>query len=488
MSDAVDHVVVIGAGVAPAMAALAIARAYSGNGVSVTWLVTAEEKPADHALAASPDIRAFHRLLGISERELVAHAAATLRLGEQFVGWNGDGTAFLHAYGDAGTPFASLPFVQHWTRARAGGLRVPLEEFCLAAIAARQGRVRLTRGEPAVDHGYHLDARGYAALLRRHCETMGVRIIETDDVSAEIDGRHVTGMVTDRGERIAVDLVVDTDGAVIDLVDPDGAVAPPRLCDRAIHASGPPLSPLPLYARTLAHPCGYAVLTPLRSRTDVMFAYDRRHMTDAEARDALPAAAGIRIDRIDAPHAPSRRVRHRPWVGNCVAIGAAAGLPAPIDAAPLLGLQLAVAQLVLTWPIARDQSVEAGIYNDEIGGQRARIDDFRAVHARLNTRPEPFWSAAREQPVSAPLQAKIDLFAARGKFAHGNYEVHVEDSWALCMAGHGLVPRSSDPQVLRVAEQALMVEFQRQLRAVATAVQSMDTHEAALTAIAARTE
>src|SRR3546814_3982545 len=76
-----------------------------------------------------------------------------------------------------------------------------------------------------------------------------------------------------------------------------------------------------------------------------------------------------------------------------------------------------------------------------------------------------YWDAARAAPISAELAAKIDLFAARGMFAHFNHEAHVEDSWALVMAGHGVTPRSFDPQALLVDDQALMAEFQRQLRA-----------------------
>ena len=65
-------------------------------------------------------------------------------------------------------------------------------------------------------------------------------------------------------------------------------------------------------------------------------------------------------------------------------------------------------------------------------------------------------------------------------FAHYNHEAHVEDSWALVMAGHGVTPRSFDPQALLVEDQALMAEFQRQLRAVASDVHAMDTHAEAL--------
>src|SRR3546814_8921890 len=66
--------------------------------------------------------------------------------------------------------------------------------------------------------------------------------------------------------------------------------------------------------------------------------------------------------------------------------------------------------------------------SDLLAGTRARVADFTAQHFRLNARiGEPYWDAARAAPVSAELAAKIDLFAARGMFAHYNHEAHVED-------------------------------------------------------------
>lgn len=462
MSGAVQRVLVHGGGVAAAMAALAVAKAYGRLGVEVVWHDTGVAPPAHAALIAPPDLATFHRLLGIADQALAHGAAATFAMGQEFAGWSGGDHAFLHAYGDAGTPYASLPFVQHWARARAAGLRIALEHFCLAAAAARQGRIgEAGEAGQAVKRGWHLDAAGYARLLRAGCEGAGVRI------------------VSESGPGEA-DLVIDADGALIAAADPEGAAVDEPFCDRVLRASGPAFEPLPLYSRVTAHRAGWLTLIPLADRTAAEFAYASAHMSDADARAALTAMTGGRIALADAPESVVATTRARPWVGNIVAVGPAAGAPPPLDGAELLLLQLAIAQLVLLWPIARDTMPEAEIYNEEMAGSRARVRDFTAQHFRLNARGEPFWEAARAAPVSPELAAKIDLFAARGLFAHFNHEAHVEDGWALCMAGHGITPRSFDPQASRVEEPALMAEFQRQLRAVAAAVQAMPPHDEAL--------
>src|SRR3546814_9929764 len=67
--------------------------------------------------------------------------------------------------------------------------------------------------------------------------------------------------------------------------------------------------------------------------------------------------------------------RPRPWIGNVVAVGPAAGEAPMLDGAELLLLQLAIAQLVLLWPIDRAAMPEADIYNEEMVGTRARSEE-----------------------------------------------------------------------------------------------------------------
>lgn len=483
MTNPVQQAVVYGGGIAAAMAALAIGRAFARLGTQVTWIDTGEA-PAPHAaLVAPPDLATLHRLLGIDDGTLIAAAAATINMGQQFAGWSGGDDAFLHAYGDAGSPFASLPFIQHWTRARQAGLRVGLEDFCLAAAAAKQGRVGAPRdaaARQAAKQGWHLDAANYERLLRAACEGAGIRLVSGEGAIPHVGEARLDRIELADGEALAADLFIDADGALIAALDPGGAVEQAGFCDRVIRGSAPAFDPLPLYSRVAAHPAGWLTMIPLANRTAVEFAYDSGLLSDTDAPAALARAVGRAVDT-GSPTRLAAAARPRPWVANVVAVGAAAGDAPSLDGAELLLLQLAIAQLVLLWPIDCVAMLEADIYNEEIAGARARVADFTAQHFRLNTRAgEPFWDAARAAPISHELAAKIDLFAARGMFAHFNHEVHVEDSWVLVMTGHGVVPRSFDPQALLVEDQALMAEFQRQLRAIASDVRAMESHADAL--------
>ncbi|WP_374408579.1 tryptophan 7-halogenase [Pelagerythrobacter sp.] len=488
MNGAVRQVVVHGGGIAAPMAALALARAFGRVGTAVTWIDTGDEASPHEALIAPPELAAFHRLLGIADEALVRRASGTIAMGQQFVGWSGGAGDFLHAYGDAGRSYASLPFIQHWARARQAGLKVALEDFCLAAAAARQGRTRVRKppdAQPAVKHGWHLHAAAYAGLLRTACEREGVRIVAGPCAASEAADGHLRAITVDGGERLEAELFIDADGALADAAGGPDAISAPPSCDRLLRASGPALDPMPLYSRIAAHGAGWMAVIPLRDRTAYEFVYSSPHMDDDEARHEFGAMSGGPMRVAEVPETLAMRHRPAPWQGNVVAIGRAAGLPVPLDGADMLLLQLAIAQLVLLWPIDAAAMPEADIYNEEMAGSRTHLGEFTALHFRLADRAgEPFWEAARAREISPELAARIDLFAARGIVAQFSHEALVEDSWSLCLTGHGIVPRSFDPQALAVDEQALIAEFQRQLRGVADAVNAMPTHAEVLRGIA----
>lgn len=483
MSRAVTKVCVFGSGVAAACAALAVRRAYGRLGVEVLWVEHGESAGEHEALIAPPDLMTFHRLLGIEEGALIARAGATINMGQQFAGWSGGDDAFLHAHGDAGTPFASLPFLQHWSRARRAGLNVALEDFSLTAASAKQGRFGQPKGDAvrqAVRHGLHLDAQGYASLLREACVAAGVTIVSGAGAEPVVENGRLTAVALPGGDTFEADLVIDADGALIAALDPHGLAEDVPPCDRLIRASAAQLDPLPLFSRVTAHDAGWLALIPLADRTAVEFAYASDRMTDEEAAALLSSLAGRPILAQTAPEQVRARSRRRPWVANCVAVGSAAGDPPRLDAAELLLLQLSIAQLILLWPLNVADMPEAGIYNEEMAGSQARVADFTATHFRLAGREGAFWNTARARPVSDILARKIALFEARGVIAHLNHEAHVDDSWMFCLTGHGLVPRSSDPQADGFEDQVLMSEFRRQLGAIAAEVRGMEMHKDAL--------
>lgn len=482
------HVVVVGHGHAPAIAAVALRRAFGRGGLKVTWVETPGQASAHEVLASLPNLQVFHQLLGLDAASVMQAASGTFTLGRQYVGFAGEGSEFLHGYGPIGRPIAGLPFLQFWLKARAAGMPAALGDFSREVAAARNGRVRVRDGQDgfATAHGYHLDARGYSAMLRRHAEGQGVTItVDAAPVAVVADGRVTALRLTD-GREVAADLFIDTTaGASIRGALDDGGPVEAAVsgCTRLLRGSGRALAPLPLYSRAAAHRAGWSALYPLRDRTGIVVAYDEDVMSDEAAAETVPVAfdSGWEV----APLA-SFTLR-RPWGGNVVAIGDAAGQGEPVSATGLHRLQVAVTHLISLFPVSVERMPEAGIYNEELDGWQSRLRDFDMVPFALNRREgEPFWDAARSRPVSAELEARVALFAARGMVAQYNQDSFAGDEWQGCFIGMGIAPRGWDPQADHADEQRVMADFRAQLMDIRADVTAMDTHEHALARMTGR--
>jgi tryptophan 7-halogenase len=478
----IGKAVVVGAGAPAALAALALHRAFARGGLEVCWIETPSSSDAQQFYAALPNIGSFHRLLGIHEGALLRATGGAFSLGCQYVGFSGEGSGFMHGYGPVGQPFGSLPFAQFWIKARVGGMPAGYADFARDAVAALNGRLQLPeKGSPApTAHGYHLDACAYADLLRDRASKLGIAIRADDAPHAVVRDGRVAAIRLSEGEEVASDLFIDatgSDASILSAID-DAKPEPSPISgiDRFMQADAKPLSPVPLYARNSAHRAGWTTMLPMQHKVALEVAYDSATVSDEEAiRLAGAPLAGEPVFRSITPQR-----RAQPWVGNVVAIGDAAEAPDPIGSTSLHRLQIAITHLVALFPVRADTMPEAAIYNEEIAAFSARLGDFQAAHYTLNRRDEPFWTAARERPISDELRAKIDLFEARGRIAQYNQESFSEDEWIVAFLGHGLVPRSYDPQVDRVPEQQVMAAFKAQLSSIRADVTAMDTHQAAL--------
>jgi tryptophan halogenase len=482
------RVVVIGHGEAPAMAAIALRRAFGRADLDVEWIETPGAISPHGVLAGLPNLQSFHRLLGVDPGALLRATRGVFSLGRQYVGFAGGEGEFLHSYGPTGRPIAGLPFMQFWLKARAAGLPAGFSDFAREAVAARNGRLRIAdaNGLAATAQGYHFDARSYAAAMRKLAPVHGVTVTADAAPVAIAEAGRVTVLRLSDGREIRADLFVDaTPGATILSALGDGAPedAAVSSCNRLLLGSARPLRPLPLYSRVAAHRAGWSALYPLQDRTGIAIAYDDAVIGDAEAASLAPVPLEGAPEIV--PLAPFQRAR--PWIGNVVAIGEAAGQAEPLAASWLHRIQIAVTHLVSLFPVRADAMPEAGIYNEELAEWHARLRDFDAAFYRLNRRTgEPFWDAARARPVPDALDARISLFGARGMVAQYNQDSFAEEEWQACFLGLGLVPRAWDPQVDRVDDQLVMADFREQLAGIRGDVTAMETHEAALARATAR--
>jgi len=489
VSRPVRNVVIVGRDAAAWLTALGLKRAFGRQGVNVTVLELPSMVRSADVLVGLPTLEGLHRLLGLDTDDMLAATAGAYALGQQFANWSQARPPFVHAYDTHGAPIHRIDFLQHWLKARSEGMNVPLEEFSLGAAAAKHGRFVVhgdaTSGFSKARAGYHLDASAYIRLVRQKAIELGVQrqagklgeVVRSDSgiVSVSLAG----------GEPLAADLFVDASGVDAVLIgkvleQPLESWSPWFGCDRVLVTSGPKLNPLPAMSRISGFKAGWIGMFPLRDRTPVVAAYDSRRISDAEMLQSASVLCGMRLgDAFVAPCEPG--MRSAPWTGNCVAIGEAAVVLEPLDAASLHMIHVGLSHLITLFPVSAEAMLEAEPFNTSMQNHARNLRDFQIVHYRLNGRlDEPFWDRARETPPPPELAAKLDLFAARGAVALYDDETFQEENWASVLIGHGLIPRGYDPQVDTLAPDELIAAFQRMLGFIASTVRDMPSVEAQL--------
>ena len=481
MTRRIQQVVVVGSDAAAWMAAAALLRSVSGAGISVRVVeLPSLLQPVD-AYSALPELAGFHRRIGLDENLLFRSCKAVPVAGRRFSNWSGAAPPFIHGYDRASPVAAGLGFTQLWIKGRERGLRTDFENFSLASVAAKAGRVPVASGGAGLHaaFGYNLDARAYSALLRHGATRGGVDSKAATIADVEIEGDRITAVTLDDGERVEADLFIDASGPRAALI---GHMSGADLeswrewlpCDRMLIASAKALKPLPAFSQISAFRHGWIGLFPLQDRTALVAAFDSRATSDQALVEDLPALANIPMGGDVMASDLSQGIRRRTWAGNCVAIGEAAFSLEPLDGVQLHILHYCISQLMTLFPVEAGVFPEAQLYDRIIRRLAVNLRDFQLAHYKLNRRFDmPFWDGRRDAAVPETLQRKLDVFTARGRVQLNDDETFQDQDWESLFIGHGLMPQSYDPRVDAIPEQEHIAQVQARLNDIVGLAEAM---------------
>lgn len=488
-TDAIKHVVIAGSDAPAWLTALILLRALGQNrdqtGLTVEVVeIRSALRPADVTVTL-PSLRAFHRMLGLDQAELIAATDATYSLGQRYAGFVGSRPAYLATYATAGVPQHNLGFLQFWLRARHEGLKIELDEFSLGAAAARVGRYAppppSAAGLDAAEHGFHMHTLSYVRWLRAHALQRGVKVTPGAAFEVMTGEAGIAGLKLTDGRVIEGDIYIDatgTEAKLISALDNSRDEAAHLPGDRLLVTAAAPLSPLPLHAQISAHRHGWLGLYPLRSQTGMVMGYDSTAFSDDEALQQIATLSGLKpaSGAVAEVYRPGRL--RRAWVQNTIAVGPAAAVLEPNDGLDLHMVQVALSHLVSLFPLSRLRMPEADLFNDYLASYYDRALDYQATRYHLNRRfGEPLWDRLRDVPVTETVRHRIDLFRRRGLVALYEHEATNEDGWVAHLLGMGIVPEDYDPQVDQAPEGEVIQRFQGILKYVADRVRQMPTHE-----------
>lgn len=491
--------VIAGAGVAAAMAALALASRLPPSSHSITVLCDGDGAGRNFGqiVATRPDVRRFHGDYAVNEDDLVRAGAASFTLGTAYSNWSASRPTYFLPYGDAGAAIGGVAFHLLAARLGAEGNKIALADYSVAAIMAQSGRFARPSDDPrsvlsTFTYGLHLDAGRYAEALFKLARERGATVVQDSLRSVETADGRIEALHLASGERLAGQIFVDATGTRAalasglqggeferweDLLPFDRVVS-------AVTRVGAPPAP---YAHVAANSCGWRMTVPAGSVVGEVLVYSSDLLSPEHAERMLLAKGTG--EPITAPHhaavIPGSR---RPWIGNCIAFGEAAVVAKPLHSVPMTLLQNGIERLLRLLPADREMEAEATEFNRAAALEAERARDLAILPYRLNgQRGEPLWDRLSEAPLSGELERKIGLYSSRGRVPLLDGDMLDEAEWAALFDGHGVIPERIDVLAKAIPLERLTAQLARMRQIMVQAIAPLPQHGDYLRQLSAKT-
>ncbi|MFD0277757.1 tryptophan 7-halogenase [Kitasatospora sp. NPDC127111] len=476
------------------IAAARLASALRGTvRVTVVEPAAPDERPSPQVTALSPAFRdgLFDRL-GTPESTWMRACSASFGAATKFTGWRPD-PVYLP---DPATPAGceGFPLTDFWQlRRRTGRTAEPVDHACFVVppLLDAGKSPRWFDGRAAFPYGWHVDSGLLTQFLRRAAvDTCGVRIRAAEILGAERDGAGLITALHTTGGREEADLYLDCTGPAARLLsgllgEPFVPAAGRAPADRTAAVTVPHDTArlgIEPYTTVTALPEGTLWRRPLPGRRAVGLAYAGTRTTPDEAARVLLRAAGLpRTDaaRAAVTHTASTPGRlRRSWVGNCLALGAAAGSADPLaeDHAATLDL---LDRLIRDLPSRTAPQAPAARFNSAAAAHHDRALDL----ARLRHATSPAGQAA---PAALPAHLRSVLRAHAAGLAPTPEELPLRTLLTV-LSPHTAAPPAAlahHPHAVRAAEDAFarIKRHQRTLLETLPAAHSYLAHLTAPTA------
>jgi len=492
IGEPIRRIVVVGGGTAGWMCAAALTKIMGDfPGLTIELVESDAIGTVGVGEATIPQITVFNRMLGLDEAEFMRATHATYKLGIEFVDWTRPGHRYIHPFGHYGVDMLGVEFHHHWLKARSLGDTSELDDYSIAAMAARAGKYaapsNANPNSPLARLGYafQFDAGRYAKFLRAYAEQRGARRTEGKVVRVEQDGESgdVTALALESGTRVEGDLFLDCSGfralligqtLGVDFVDWSDWLP----CDRAVAvpcALGGDRQPL---TRSTARKAGWQWRIPLQHRIGNGHVYCSAHMSEDEATAIL--LANLDGEPLADPN-PIRfqaGYRARAWEKNVIALGLAGGFLEPLESTAIHLVQSGIARLMTLFPSARRDARLAERYNRLALRDYLDIRDFLVLHYTATERDDsPFWDYCRHLDPPGGLAEKLAMFRANGRVFREHNELFTETSWLSVMVGQGVTPGGYHPAADLVDDAETLRRVGHIREVIATTVAHMPTQE-----------
>jgi tryptophan halogenase len=479
----IRRVVIAGGGTAGWMAAAALSHQF--HGILDMVLVESEEiGTVGVGESTIPPIRAFNRMLGISEQDFMRATAATFKLGILFENWGKIGDRYIHPFGATGQSTWACNFHHFWLHSLARGMKSEYGEFCLEHQAAQAGKF-FTGPNAETSYAYHLDAGIYARFLRGFSEKFGVRRVEGKIKEVRQNGEtgFIESLLLDSGQVVEGDLFIDCTGFRGLLIEQTLKTGYEDWnhwlpCDSAVAVQTESTGPAAPYTRAIAHEAGWRWRIPLQHRVGNGLVYCSRYMSDQEATEKLLREVEGRT--IVQPRVIKFRTgrRRNAWNKNVIAVGLANGFVEPLESTSIHLIMTSMTRLIFLFPFPAVTQAIIDQYNEESRIEAERVRDFIILHYCATQRDDsPLWKYCSSMPLPEALQRRLELFRTRAHVWQPEGELFRTDSWVHVMLYQGIRPEHYHYLATAMPDQDLTRFLDGIRGTINKAVAQMPTHQ-----------
>jgi tryptophan halogenase len=420
MSKRVDRAVILGAGSAGYLAAVALRRRLPEVRVSLI------HSPRIPIIGVGESTTAFfptylHTELGLDRTQFYRDVRPSWKMGVQFDWCEPRDSHFYYSF-DRVMDFKSLH------------LRKMNAYYCLddrqdcAHFWALMDRklspcLRVPGGFYVQDFiGYHIENRKFVAYLKNKAIELGVEIISGDVVEVPLEENgDVACLVLDDGRRLTADLFVDCSGFASLLVgktlgDPYTSYAKALFCDSAIVGSWKREDQILPYTRSETMDNGWCWQIEFDDHVTRGYVFSSQACSTDQAMRELKTKNPRLPDDLRVVKFPSGRYENF-WRNNVVAIGNASGFVEPLEATALHLIAEQLQHLCgalnesnrFVVPEAREARCRS------IRRHWDEIHDFLALHYKFNRRLDtPFWRHCRNDTPLGTVQPLVDFYQRVG--------------------------------------------------------------------------
>lgn len=454
-NNSIKKIVIVGGGTAGWMTAAALSNALQ-QGCHITLIESEQIGTVGVGEATIPPIRLFNQSLGINENDFIRATQGSFKLGIEFINWGRQNHSYFHPFGSYGRQFDLVSLHHHWLAAKAQGKADSLDSYCMAWVAAQQGRFAPPVTDPrhvlsTHDYAYHFDAGLYASYLRQYSEAKGVLRIE-GKISA-VKQHSISGFIEavqlDNGQLLEGELFIDCSGFRGLLIEDtlktgyqDWSHWLP--CNRAwaVPSERGEFTP---YTKSTAHQAGWQWRIPLQHRTGNGHVFSNHFISEQQAQDVLLQNLGAKALAEPRMLQFVTGRRNLFWNKNVVAIGLASGFLEPLESTSIHLIQAGIAKLLALFPDRDFDPLLTEEYNRVAIREIENIRDFIILHYKLTERDDSeMWRYCAAMPVPDPLTYRIERFKRQGRLIPGEMDLFGNTSWLAVHIGQLNTPQKTD--------------------------------------------